>query len=112
MNFLKTLFWVTLAVVAVIFASNNWSYVPINLWGGLQPLVRLPLLLLVTFLIGFLPMYAVHSATRWRLRRKLEASERAVADLRPAVPVTPEEMTDPVAPTATPAPPPPPPSFA
>jgi hypothetical protein len=46
MQFLRTLFWVVLAVVAVIFAVNNWSQVTINLWGGMQADAKLPVLLL------------------------------------------------------------------
>ena len=36
MQFLRTLFWVVLAVFLAIIARNNWSDVTINLWGSLQ----------------------------------------------------------------------------
>ena len=55
MNFLKTLFWVVVAVSLAIFANRNWNDVTIDLWGNLQADVKLPVLLLLTFLIGFLP---------------------------------------------------------
>ncbi len=82
MQFLRTLFWVVLAVVAVIFAFNNWTQVTINLWGGLRVDAKLPVLLLVTFLIGLLPMLVVYHARRWSLRRRLDSAERALAELR------------------------------
>ncbi len=92
MQFLRTLFWVVLAVVAVIFAFNNWTQVTVNLWGGLRVDAKLPVLLLVTFLIGLLPPLAVHRATRWSLRRRLNSAERSLAEVRgpaAAVPVDP-----------------------
>lgn len=82
MQFLRTLFWVVLAVVAVIFAVNNWTQVTISLWGGLQADAKLPVLLLAAFLIGLVPMYLLHRATRWSLRRRLDSAERSLAELR------------------------------
>jgi uncharacterized integral membrane protein len=84
MQFLKTLFWVLVAVVAVVFAMRNWTVVPIALWGGLEVDAKLPVLLLAAFLIGLLPPLVVHRATRWSLRRRLEAAERALAETRAA----------------------------
>ena len=55
MQFLKTLFWVILAVVLVLFAHANWTVVTLNLWGGLQADVKLPVLVIGAFLLGFLP---------------------------------------------------------
>jgi putative membrane protein len=76
MHFLKTLFWVVLAVVAVIFSLRNWAPVPILLWGGLTADVKLPILLIISALIGFLPTYAVHRTKLWRLKRRIDNLER------------------------------------
>ena len=76
MQFLKTLFWVALAVILVLFADVNWEPVTMNLWGGLQADVKLPVLILISFLLGFLPMLIVHRARLWTMRRRLEALER------------------------------------
>ena len=87
MQFLKTLFWVALAVVLVLFAHVNWKPVTIDLWGGLQADVKLPMLVLASFLLGFLPMFAVHRARMWTVRRRQEALERqatAIATASPA----------------------------
>ena len=59
MNFLKTLFWVVLAVSLAIFATRNWIDVTLNLWGSIQAEVKLPFLMLVTFLLGFIPPYFI-----------------------------------------------------
>ena len=82
MQFLKTLFWVVLAVVAVVFAMRNWTPVPVNLWGGLALEAKLPVLVFGAFLLGFLPTHLWHRAARWRLRRRLDSQERALADIR------------------------------
>ena len=79
MQFLKTLFWVALAVVLVLFASVNWNAVTLNLWGGLQVDIKLPILILIAFLLGLLPMLVVHGTRLWTMRRRLEAHERQVA---------------------------------
>ena len=115
MQFLRTLFWVLLAGVAVAFAFNNWTTVPLRLWGGLIADVNLPLLLVAAFLAGFLPMYLTIKATRWRWRQRVTGLERTIGDLtRPAppAPATPAPatpvMATPGAPVISPAAPTPP----
>ncbi len=95
MQFLKTLFWVVLAIIAVVFAMNNWTPVTVMLWGGLRLDAKLPVLVFGAFLLGFLPTFAWHRAARWRLRRRLDSQERALADIR--------GLTDPIAPVLVPA---------
>ena len=90
MQFLKTVFWVLVAVVAAIFAYNNWTPVTVMLWGGIVLDTRLPLLLLIAFLLGLLPTLLLYRTTRWRLRRKLDSTEKALASVRnaPTAPVS------------------------
>ena len=42
MQFLKTLFWVLLAVIVVLFASRNWPTSTLNLWGDIQADMKFP----------------------------------------------------------------------
>lgn len=84
MQFLKILLWVLLAFVAAIFTSGNWTWVTINLWGGLVAEVNLPFLMLLTFLAGWLPTYFYFRAQRWRLAQRLNTAERVIAELKPA----------------------------
>ena len=79
MQFLKTLFWVIVAVVAVLFFYTNWQPVTLKLWGGLEADVKLPLILFIGFLIGFLPTFIVHHARLWSLKRRMEPLARNVA---------------------------------
>lgn len=84
MNFLRTLFWVVVAVSLAIFANRNWNDVTLNLWGSIQADVKLPFLLLITFLIGFLPPYLIMRGRVWNLRRKLAVAERPTVAAAPA----------------------------
>lgn len=80
MQFLKTLFWVLLLVAGAIFASNNADPLVVRLWGGKVMDTNLPFLMLISFLVGFLPMLLWYRANRWRLTRKLEQTERALQE--------------------------------
>jgi uncharacterized integral membrane protein len=88
MNFLKTLFWVVLAVSLAIFANRNWSDVTVNLWGDLQVDIKLPVLMLVILLVGFLPPYFILRGKLWGLKRRLAIAER------PPVPPAPAPVRD------------------
>jgi uncharacterized integral membrane protein len=76
MNFLRTLFWVVIAVSLAIFANRNWTDVTLNLWGNLQADVKLPVLLAFVFLLGFLPIYFILRGRLWSLKRRLAIAER------------------------------------
>lgn len=70
MQFLKTLFWVVLAIGIVLFARENWEPVEVKLWSGLIAEVKLPFLLLIVFLLGFLPPYLFYRGRMWTLNRQ------------------------------------------
>jgi putative membrane protein len=90
MQFLKTLFWVVLAVALVLFARVNWTTATLNLWGGLQADVKLPVLVLGSFLLGFLPMLVIYRARLWSLRRRIDGLERQHAVTQAPPPASPE----------------------
>lgn len=91
MQFLKTLFWVLVAVVVVLFAVRNWTSVTLNLWGDIQADIKIPILLLIFFFLGFLPTYLLMRTRLWTHRRKLDALERSRASLTTAPPSDVEE---------------------
>ena len=99
MQFLKILFWCLIAFIAAVFTFGNWKWVTIQLFGNLVAEVNLPFLLLVTFLVGFVPTLIYQRAMRWRLRQRLNNAERALADLRAAPPVV-APAAEPPAPAA------------
>ena len=87
MQFLKTLFWVLLAVFIALFASRNWFDVTLNLWGDLQADIKMPVLLGLLFLIGWLPTFLFYRARVWALRRRIEAKDAQPATaVEPAAP--------------------------
>ena len=95
MQFLKTLFWVLIAVLLALLASRNWFDVTLNLWGDLQADIKIPVLLGLMFLLGFLPPFLIMRARLWAMRRKLEAQERNQQPV-PASPAVPDEEIYPV----------------
>ena len=86
MNFLRTLFWVVLAVSLAIFATRNWTDVSLSLWGDIHADVKLPFLLFLTLLLGFLPPYFLMRSRVWNLKRKLALAERPAPIAAPAPP--------------------------
>lgn len=76
MQFLKTLFWVLLAVLVALFATRNWSDVTLSLWGDIRADIKLPVLLLLAFLLGWFPTWLLMRTRIWGQRRRIEALER------------------------------------
>jgi lipopolysaccharide assembly protein A len=75
-RFLKILFWLVVAVVVTMFAMQNWRDVTIDLWGNLQADIKIPMLLLIAFLIGFVPVWMVYRTKLWRLNNKVSLPHR------------------------------------
>jgi|SRR6516162_3563028 hypothetical protein len=86
MQFLRTAFWVIIAVAIALFSKANWeiapSYtgrVPVKLWADIILEVRLPVLIIAAFLLGLVPMWGFARISRWRIKRRLETAEQALA---------------------------------
>jgi uncharacterized integral membrane protein len=88
LRFLKTLFWIVVAVLVTLFAARNWRDVTIRLWGNLEADVKIPVLLAAVFLVGLVPTVLVYRARIWRLNNRVSLARR---DLPPA----PEEEAEP-----------------
>jgi putative membrane protein len=87
MQFLKTVFWVIIAVLVALFSFRNWTDVTLNLWGDIQADVKLPILLIFVFLLGLLPTWLILRARIWGHQRRIEAMERnRIAALPPETP--------------------------
>lgn len=76
MQFLKTLFWVVIAVFLAILANRNWHDVTLNLWGDIQVDIKTPVLIGAMFLLGWLPTFLIYRAKLWRQRQRLDNFER------------------------------------
>jgi hypothetical protein len=96
MQFLRTAFWVILAVAIALFTKANWTTVRVKLWGDLVADAKLPVLVVGAFLLGAIPLWITLRATKWNMRRRLESLERALGASAaplpdPVLPITPAE---------------------
>ncbi|MEH6756390.1 MAG: hypothetical protein V7676_02625 [Parasphingorhabdus sp.] len=78
MQFIKTLFWVILAVILVVFSVNNWSPTSVLIWENIRIDTKLPVLVIGAFLLGFVPLWLIHRASKWRFSRRIKTLEAAV----------------------------------
>ena len=72
MRFLKTLFWVVLAVMMTQFAMQNWHVVEVRISDTLRADVKLPFLVLIAYLLGLIPTLIIYRARIWSLKRRLD----------------------------------------
>ena len=87
MKILRTIIWVLIAIGFLIFAIYNWQPVELTLWQNLVLETKVPVLALLAFAVGFLPMWAYHRSVAWGLNRRvraLETSLKNAAMARPA----------------------------
>ena len=86
MQALRTIGWVLATIVLVSFIAINWNHVRVNVWPEAEGFKYFEwpvgFVAMAFFLIGFLPPWLMGRAARWQLKRRLESSERQLADLR------------------------------
>lgn len=92
---LRTIFWVFAAVGFTVFAAYNWHPVELTLWQNLVLETKVPMLVLLAFVLGFLPTWAVHRSVVWGLHRRIRALETS---LKNTASVRERETPAPVAP--------------
>ena len=78
MQFLRTAFWVVLAVAIALFCKANNRPTEIKIWGDIVWGTRIWFPILIAFLVGAIPFWIMARTTRWRMKRKLENTERAL----------------------------------
>lgn len=100
MQFIKTLFWVILAVILVVFAVNNWSPTSVLIWQDVRIDTKLPVLVIGAFLLGFVPLWIVHRTARWRMTRRIKSLEAAARPAPAPSPAPAPAATAPSAPKA------------
>lgn len=121
MKILRTIIWALAAIGFLIFAIYNWQPVELTLWQNLVLETKVPVLVLLAFALGFVPLFAYHLSVKWGLNRRVKALENSLkhtalarhhepqAHASPATPVDtpvdnpvtkPVETADPFAPSA------------
>ncbi len=93
MQIVRTVIWVLLLVALAIFSYANWIPVSVRIWDNLLVDTMLPAIVVVSFLIGFVPMWLYHRASKWQNARRIAALESAAR----AAAVTPVQPKQPVA---------------
>ena len=83
MQIVRTIVWVTLLVALLLFSIANWEpTVTVRIWEGLVVDTKVPAIVVVSFLIGFVPMWLYHRASVWQTRRRIHSLEHAARTAR------------------------------
>jgi len=76
MQIVRTIVWVLLLVALLIFSIANWEpTVTVRIWEGVVVDTKIPAIVVVSFLIGFVPMWLYDRARAWRLKRRIHTLE-------------------------------------
>lgn len=75
MRIIRTGLWVILLVALILFSMNNWTTVTVKIWEGLLWETKLPALVILSFMAGWLPTWLVYLAGKWRLKRRISTLE-------------------------------------
>ena len=66
-----------LLVGLLFFSFFNWTDVSVTIWDNLILDTKLPALVIIAFMLGFLPSWLLHRGTKWRLTRRIRSLENA-----------------------------------
>ena len=77
MQIVRTIGWVLLLFSLLAFSFFNWKPVEVQIWSNLVLETKLPALVIISFLLGLVPMWLVHRASKWRAQRRINALEAA-----------------------------------
>jgi hypothetical protein len=104
MQIVRTILWVVILVLLLAFSYFNWRPVEVQIWDNLVLETKVPALVVLSFLLGLVPMWLIHRGSKWRLRRRIVALETAARTqaITPVAPPSPPPVTEPLA-SETPA---------
>ena len=94
MQIIRTIVWVLLLVALLLFSAFNWKPVEVKIWEGLILETKIPALVIVSFLLGLVPMWLLSRAQKFALNRRissLETAARTAATTPIATPPAPVE---------------------
>ena len=77
MQIVRTVVWVALLFALLAFSFFNWKPVEVQIWDNLILETKVPALVIVSFLLGLLPMWLLHRGAKWRYSRRISALETA-----------------------------------
>ena len=77
MQVIRTVVWVVVLIALLVFSINNWTPVNVRIWNDLIWDTKLPVLVVIAFLLGLLPMWLLAKASKWRLKRQISQLQNA-----------------------------------
>ena len=92
MQLIRTIVWVLILVGLLAFSFFNWRPVEVTIWENLVLETKVPALVVVSFLLGLIPMWLYHRGAKWRLERRISSLEAAAESHRRLT--TPAAQTD------------------
>ena len=77
MQIVRTIIWVLILVGVIVFSFFNWRDVEVTIWDNLILETKVPALVIISFLLGFLPTWLYARGVIWSLNRKIRSLEIA-----------------------------------
>ena len=88
MHIVRTIIWVLLLVGLLVFSFANWEpAITLHVWPGLVVDTKIPVIVAITFLIGFVPTWLYLRGATWQLNRRIHSLENAARTAAVPVPV-------------------------
>lgn len=85
MNAVRTILWVLILVGLILFSWANWNPgISVRIWSNLVVDTRLPAVVVISFLLGLVPMWLYHRGVTWRLNRRIRYLETSAQPPAPA----------------------------
>ncbi len=78
MQIVRTVIWVLILFGLMVFSFFNWDPVEVRLWDNLVLETKVPVLVILAFTLGLLPMWLYHRGAKWNLMRRITSLENAV----------------------------------
>lgn len=77
MQVIRTIIWVLILFGVLLFSFFNWNPVEVTIWDNLVLETKVPALVIISFLLGFLPTWLISRGVIWSLNRKIRSLEIA-----------------------------------
>lgn len=98
MQVFRTIAWGLLLFGLLLFSFANWDQqVAVQIWSDLVVETNIPAIVIISFLVGFIPLWLFHRGVKWRLSRRiahLENELRSQGATDEAVPVAADRQHD------------------
>ncbi len=99
MQIVRTIIWVMILFGILTFSFFNWEPVEVNLWENLVLETKVPVLVIIAFLLGIIPMWLYHRSSKWSSDRRIRSLEASIKSTALGQRYSPQSSAD----TSTPA---------